>query len=314
MLVDHAQITVKAGNGGRGCFKTRFKRPIGGDGGKGGDIYIEGSTHVADLGQFRGMTYFEAESGNSGQQDGKQGRFGKDFTILVPFGTTITINDTVIATITRDEPRYQVSKGKKGALGNESLKRLQRERPISEADLIAEEVTLQLDFALTADVLFIGYPNAGKSSMLNQLTRAHAKVAPYAFTTVEPQLGRLEQLILMDLPGLIDGTHSGKGLGTGFLKHTRQSRLIAHFVSLEADSPNTQYLQLRAELSQIDKELSDKPEIVILTKSDEATPEKIKAVLADFKKLRISPIVCSILDDSSIQTVREALLLQAQIE
>jgi GTP-binding protein len=172
--------------------------------------------------------------------------------------------------------------------------------------MTGDTVEVNLDLRFHADILFIGYPNAGKSSMLNQLTKAHAKVAAYPFTTLEPQLGRMGDIVLMDLPGLIDGTHVGKGLGTNFVKHTESSMLTAHFVSLENEDAVATYTSLRSEIGQISEALYKKREVVILSKKDESTPEKIAEAVKQFKKLKITPIVASVLDDETVELVRDA--------
>ena len=307
MLVDTATITIKAGNGGHACYRIRAKRLVGGDGGDGGDAYVVGTSNMSDLSQFRGITHYEAENGENGQDGGKQGKTGKDIDVLVPFGTMLFLDGNRAVTITPEKPRYLVARGKKGAFGNLSQKRLHIKLTYADEDVIAPTITVGLDYKIRADVLFLGYPNAGKSSMLNRLTRANAKVAPYAFTTLEPQLGRMGKIILMDLPGLIDGTHEGKGLGTSFLKHTISSKLVAHFVALDTDTPYKNYLQLREEIEKIDKSLSQKKEIILLTKSDEVTPELAIKVQKEFKKHKLETIVCSLIDDESVEKIKQKI-------
>jgi GTP-binding protein len=301
MLVDYAEITVKAGNGGRGNTSTLQKRPYGGDGGRGGSVYLVGSENIVDLGAFRSTTHFEAENGAAGMEADKHGGDGADIDVLVPVGTEIRKDGLLVATITKHGQRELIAKGLRGSIGNISLKKHPQWIVATQEEITAEKITIILDYKLTAEILFMGYPNAGKSSMLNKLSRAKAKVAAYPFTTLEPQLGRMNGIRLMDLPGLIDGTHVGRGLGTEFLKHTERSKIVAHFVSLEHEKPMDMYKKLRKEIKAIDITLFEKPEVIILTKYDERDAKFIAKVKKQFEKLKKPLVVCSIIDDASIQ-------------
>ena len=211
--------------------------------------------------------------------------------------------------VTKHGEMVKILTGGKGQYGNAYLRKEKDVTPsMNDKRRTNQFLFARLVLKLQSDIIFIGYPNAGKSTMLNMITNADVKVAPYPFTTVNLQLGLLGSIRLMDLPGLIDDTHIGKGLGTSFLKHTKSAKLIAHFVSLEEEDPYTTYTKMREELKKIDEDLYMLPELVILSKSDIVTEEKLKDIQKDFKNKGIETSYCSIIDMDSVFKTRDMLV------
>lgn len=298
MFIDRVRLKLVAGTGGNGKKSFNIDRkPDGGDGGKGGDIYVIGSTHTKDL---RGFTYgsrvHKAGTGEAGGKQRKTGSGGKDLIIELPVNTHVLDDDTgqTLAIISDTKTKHLIVNGGKGGSGNYHFRTgigYQKEKTIPGYG--GEERNVVFEIRLTADVVFIGFPNAGKSSMLNALTNADVKVAPYAFTTLTPHIGTVGELKLMDLPGLIEGTVEGKGLGTRFTKHAEQGKLVAHFVSLENDDVVSSYNAMRKEIESISGIVTNLPEVVLLTKSDLFDSEYIKKKQADFEAVSINAFVTS---------------------
>ena len=312
-MLDRIELTLQAGNGGKGCTALwHNRRPYGGNGGDGGDLYLEGSTNVIGFSSLPHKNTYKADNGQDGLPLNKFGRRADDLTLLVPLTTEVVIDGEVRFKIEKDGQREKILSGGKGTLGNLSIKMHPYRKGATEMERQGEKAEVTLVLKLTADVIFMGYPNAGKSSLLNKLTNAKAKTAAYEFTTLEPQTGHMGTTKLMDLPGLIDGTHEGKGLGTAFVQHTEYCRMVAHLVGLEAEKPVKRYQELRKEILLISEDLYNKPEVVLLTKSDESTPAKITAAIKQFEKLGIPVVPCSILDDDSIEKVKALLETQLQ--
>jgi len=308
MLKDKINITIKSGAGGNGSDAMNLDRIDGGDGGFGGNVFFRGSENVYDLTSFDFGRTYEAGRGKNGAGKHATGPDGEDITLLVPLTTEVHIGNRVPFKISEHNQVEKILKGGLGGFGNITIRRHPDETLSSTGEPgVKKDITLILK--LKSDIIFLGYPNAGKSSLLNSLSDAKAKIAPYAFTTLEPQLGLMDGVRLMDLPGLIEGTSEGKGLGTKFVKHTESCKLVAHFVSYENTEPIATYKSLRAEIKEISEDLYNRPEIIILTKSDETTPEHIAEIEAEFKKLGLEAVSCSVLDDESIKRVRENLLI-----
>ncbi len=290
IMKDLIQIKIQSGNGGEGiiAFDNR-RRADGGNGGKGGDVYFEGSTNYFDLSHLEKNPVLKAEDGYRGEKNKRDGKNGKDLTIFVPLVTKILNEDgSEIVKIMNKGDRVKILTGGEGGLGNFQLRGEGWDGNLSRRRAQKGEVKkLKLELNLRADAIFLGLPNAGKSSLINGLTNAKYKVAPYEFTTLDPQLAIMGRFVLMDLPGLIEGTYKGKGLGTKFLKHTKYSRLLVHCISLENENLQGVYNQMRNEFEKISKDLAYLPELVVFTKADilslEQLEEKRKILRDDFK-------------------------------
>ncbi len=313
MLIDDVTITVRSGHGGRGkvAFNKNAKSlgPTGGSGGNGGDIYMEGVSNLDALGQFRYKKVLEAENGEDGKAQFNDGHNADDLTLLVPVGTVIhnltTEKDTEILAVGE---KIRIAKGGLRGKGNFLFRSSRNTTPMqSQPGLPGEEFSLRLELKLIADVGLIGIPNAGKSSLLNTLTRAQSRVANYAFTTLEPNLGVYYDLILADIPGLIEGAATGKGLGIKFLRHVERTEVLFHLISAESENPVADYKTIRKELGAYNKELLKKLEYVFLSKSDISEEKEIKKKLSALKKHKISARALSIIDDKSIADVTAIL-------
>jgi GTP-binding protein len=281
-------------------------RCSGGDGGKGGDVYLKGSIHTYDLSRFDTEKTYKAINGKPGQQKERKGDKVEDLTLLLPLTTEVYLNNNLIGKIENDGQVLKILEGGAGGYGNATLLR-NRELRSNETERTNQKGIFTFILKLKSDVIFIGYPNAGKSSLLNELTNAHVKTAPYQFTTLEPQLGIMDGLVLMDLPGLIEGTYDGKGLGTGFVKHTENCKLLAHFVSLENENPYQSYLNMREEIRKISKEMFEKPEVVVLTKTDLVDDKALENTIKVFKDNGIEVQYTSIIDTQAINRLKETL-------
>lgn len=311
MLKDEITIKVKSGNGGLGAYSLLKTEVTGGDGGNGGDVYVEGSENIYDLRRFNNLKTYKAGSGFNGRHNRKQGKNGDDLILKLPLVTDIYVDGVFYKSITEHGQRELILKGGKGALGNMSLKKLSKDGYIEDIPNEAEKgriAELKLILKLKSDVIFLGFPNAGKSSLLNELSNANVKIADYAFTTLEPQIGLMDGVILMDLPGLIEGTSEGKGLGTSFIKHTETAKLVLHTVSLEEPNALETYFNLREEIKKLSTELYTKEELVVLTKYDSISKDELEKIQKEFKKKKIETIAVSILDDNSITTLKDLLI------
>jgi len=297
MFVDEAYITVKAGDGGNGkvSFFRNKSGPDGGNGGDGGDIYAVLDPNMTTLSLYLEKRELQAESGGMGDRNRKFGKKGEDLEFKVPKGT-ILVDQRTGEKIEIDEynRKVLVCRGGKGGYGNDMFKSSTNQVPrFAEPGKKGKEKKLKLILRLIADVGFIGFPNAGKSSLLNELTSAQVRVAPYPFTTLEPNLGVCEGKIIADIPGLIEGASNGKGLGITFLKHIEKVTLLLHCISIESIDLLKDYATVRNELGLYNKALLEKESIVLLTKVDlvdEATISKKCKELQDkgIKNLPIS--------------------------
>lgn len=312
MLIDNVRITVKAGNGGNGAvsFLRNGQKarggPDGGNGGNGGDIYFKGSTNINDLKEFR---YKKTIIGINGVDGGRNNLYGKNAehkTVLLPIGTIVTNLNNNNQFEIRDENPVLIAKGGKGGRGNNEFKTATRQTPkYAEKGELGEEKDLNLELKLIADIGLIGLPNAGKSTLLSLLTNANPKIGNYPFTTLEPNIGVMGEVVLADIPGLIEGASTGKGLGTKFLKHIEKTKALAHLIDVSSSNPITDYKTVRNELISYNKEFENKKEIIILTKTDLKTPEEIKEILKKFKNKNV--ILSSAIDEDSIIKLKENL-------
>lgn len=315
-FVDELDIAARAGKGGDGVVRwlhlkgKEYSGPAGGNGGNGGDIYIRGVRDMALLGRYRGEKRFKAGDGEDGRSLSQEGKQGEDLVIDLPVGSLVENRSTgeTFELIHEDETKL-ILKGGRGGAGNEVFKSSVNRTPTeSTPGAPGEEGELHIELRLIADAGFVGLPNAGKTSLLNVLTGAHAKVGAYAFTTLDPNLGVIPGgFILADIPGLIEGASAGKGLGSKFLRHVSRTRELIHCVSLESENPLEDYRVVRAELTQFSADLADKPELVLLTKSDTRDAAYIKKVRATFKKEGKETWVVTMLDDESVKALRDHL-------
>jgi len=319
MLVDEVEIKIRAGKGGDGRVSFRREKyvpkggPDGGDGGDGGDVYFVGVEDITALRRFRYQKEFSAENGENGSAKLKTGTSGKDLEINVPVGTVIRVLGTERSwEIKKIGEKILLAKGGKGGRGNWHFKSSTHQTPMEyEQGGAGQEMDLSLELRLIADIGLIGLPSVGKSSLLNELTKAHAKVASYNFTTLEPNLGVMENgLIIADLPGLIEGAHEGKGLGIKFLKHVERTKVLLHCVGADSSTLLKDYETIRKELGEFDKKLLERPEIILVTKSDLVSGAEMKKMVIRLRQgfgETKEILVCSIYDYESIEKLKEKL-------
>jgi GTPase len=320
-FLDEAKVYVSSGAGGNGCIAFRrekfieFGGPSGGDGGKGGDVVIEAVDGLNTLIDYRYQQHFKAKSGGNGMGKDMHGANGKDVVLKVPVGTQIYEEDgeTLLTDLTRTGERITLMKGGNGGFGNAYFKTATNQAPRrANPGQPGEERTIRLRLKLIADAGLIGLPNAGKSTFLAAVSAAKPKIADYPFTTLHPQLGVVRvderEFVLADLPGLIEGAHEGVGLGDRFLGHTERCRVLLHLIDGTAEDAGAAYKTVRAELEAYGQGLTDKPEIVALSKADALTPEAIKKQTAKLKKAcKKTPVVLSSASGQGVQEVLRAL-------
>lgn len=290
-FVDEVRIHAEAGKGGDGVVRwlrtkeTARGGPSGGDGGDGGDVVLVGVRDMAALSHYRYEKTFRAENGEAGKSECRHGRNGTPLELSVPVGTLARVVETGSEhDITDEGERVVLFRGGKGGYGNTHFKSSTKQNPFEwTPGKKGEGGDVVLTLKLIADVGIVGLPNAGKSSLLNALTRAKAKIGAYPFTTLEPNLGEFYGYILADIPGLIEGASLGRGLGTKFLKHIERTGIIIHLVSAEQDDPLLAYKEVRAELQSFGRGLVEKQEILVLSKAD-----LVSAAELDAKRLVLS--------------------------
>jgi GTPase len=274
MLMDTAIVTMSGGHGGAGIVsfgKKARSGPDGGNGGKGGDLYVKATSDITLLNQFNVQTSFAASDGNPGRKYRQSGKNGEDLEILLPKGTSIYDADSgeFILELTEINQRELLCIGGKGGRGNYEFRSAKNTTPqYAQSGLRGQKRTVKLELKLIADFGLIGLPNAGKSSLLNELTNAKAKIGDYAFTTLSPNLGIYNGKVIADIPGLIEGAASGKGLGIGFLKHIEKVEVLLHCISADSKDPLKDYKIVRDEIKKYNKVLLNKKEIILITKSD----------------------------------------------
>ncbi len=313
MLIDNVTIRVKAGDGGSGAVAfNKIKMtlgPAGGSGGTGGSIFFEGGSDLSSLSQFRNKKEVLAKNGGNGRGGFVDGPDGGDLILKIPIGTVLTNLATgSVQEIVKIGERVLMAKGGHGGKGNyqfrsslnTSPKQFQPGKP-------GEELKIKIELKLIADVGLIGLPNAGKSSLLNELTEAKSKVANYPFTTLEPNLGVYYELILADIPGLIEGASEGKGLGIKFLQHIERTKILFHLISAESEDLARDYKIVRKELEKYSQELVAKEEYLFLSKYDVLSEKDLKEKLAVLKKLNKNVISLSVYDDITLKKIREIL-------
>ncbi len=310
MFTDQVEIHVRSGKGGDGMVHFRREKyvprggPDGGDGGKGGDVVFEVKPTLNTLSSFRQNQKFKAEDGVKGGPSQMSGRYGNDLVIPVPPGTVIFDADSgeLIGDLTGDGQRLMVCKGGRGGRGNQHFATSRNQAPrTAEKGEPYEEKRLRLELKLIADIGLIGIPNAGKSTLLTALTNAKPKIAPYPFTTLEPNLGVAEidmntTVVLADIPGLIEGASTGAGLGHDFLRHVQRTRVLVHLLDGLSEDPIADYSQINTELSLFDPNLGKKPQIVALNKIDQPdVQERLDKIKKEFKKKKVEFMTVSAL-------------------
>ncbi len=313
MLIDDVTIKITAGKGGRGAVAFDKNKmaigPAGGSGGKGGSIIFQGMADIGALRHFRFKKVLEAEDGQEGRGQYRDGHDGQDLTLKVPAGTVIHNLTTGSHTeINKIGERILIAQGGKGGKGNFQFRSPHDTSPTRfQMGLPGDAFDVRLELKLIADVGLVGLPNAGKSSLINELTAAQSKVANYPFTTLEPSLGAYYELIIADIPGLIEGASGGKGLGIKFLRHVERTKTIFHLVSSESTKVVKDYKIIRKELGEYNPEMLEKKEFVFLTKSDMVSAAEMKKKLAALKKLNKNAIAISIHDSDSLEKVKKIL-------
>ena len=315
-LVDEMTIAATAGRGGDGVVRwlhlkgKEFSGPAGGNGGDGGSVYLRGVRDVHLLARYRGAKRFEASVGEHGGSFNKAGASGENLFIDVPVGALVTNRATGERfELLQEGQQIMVLRGGRGGVGNAAFKSSVNRTPTrATKGQAGEDGTFYIELRLIADAGFVGLPNAGKSTLLNALTGASAKVGAYPFTTLDPNLGMLHGYVLADIPGLIEGASDGRGLGSKFLRHVSRTALLVHCVSLESGHPLEDYDIVRKELEAWETSLSRKPEMVVLTKSDTRTPEDIQETSRLFEGRGIAVEVVSAIDDGALKRLSDALV------
>ncbi|HVL97441.1 MAG TPA: GTPase ObgE [Solirubrobacteraceae bacterium] len=304
MLADRARIEVRAGAGGSGSVSFRREAhvpkggPDGGDGGRGGDVVLRCDPNLRDLQFFKRTVHFRADRGGHGQGALRHGADGEALVVRVPPGTQVLRWDGARYDLVVPGQEVRIAKGGLGGRGNKRFAGPTRQAPrLAERGLPGEEGVVELQLKLLADAGLVGLPNAGKSSLISRLTRAHPKVADYPFTTLEPALGTLEaddrQLVIADIPGLIEGASEGAGLGHDFLAHVERCRVLVHVLDLaplDGSEPAGNHATIEQELRRHDPELAALPRVLALSKADLVTPEQAAAAAAEWRE-RLGPEV-----------------------
>src|SRR5580692_11473989 len=338
MFIDEARIRVKAGDGGNGCVAFRREKfvprggPSGGDGGRGGDVIMESSERHNTLVHFRFNPEHKAQRGRHGEGSNCSGKEGEDVILKVPVGTVLYDDETgaVVHDFSRPDERIIAAKGGRGGRGNQHFATSTHQAPReSEAGREGEERAYRLELKLLADVGLVGYPNAGKSTLISRISAAKPKIADYPFTTLEPNLGVVsvgeppheDSFVVADIPGLIEGAHLGAGLGMQFLRHIERTRVLVHLVDVSDASgrpdPVEDFNVINKELASFTPKvgdesgqahpLADKPMIVVATKIDAANPEKLKKLTAYAKRRKLEFHAVSAVTGEGIDELKWAL-------
>ena len=324
-FLDQAKIYIKAGNGGSGSASFRREKfveyggPEGGDGRDGGSIIFQSDRNLNTLIDFRYAQHFKAQHGKPGSKRNKTGANGEDLILKVPLGTQVyeEDNNTLIYDFTKNKEKYLVASGGKGGLGNVRFKSSTNRAPRKKTNgKLGEEFWIWLQLKVIADIGIIGKPNAGKSSLLAALTRAKPKIANYPFTTINPNLGVSyyggKEITLADIPGLVEGAHKGIGLGDKFLRHIERCKILLHLIDLSEDDLLNSYKKIKSELSNYDKSLIKKKEIIFFNKSDLLNDVEINEKLKEFKKkIKNDYEIISVYSSKDIQKIKKLLIRYA---
>lgn len=320
-MIDEVKINVISGDGGDGLIHFHREKfvprggPAGGDGGHGGDVVLMANPKLSTLAHFQHKTHFKAQNGGRGGSNNKTGASADDLVIEVPTGTLVRDANTgaLLGDLVKPGDRLVVAKGGRGGRGNARFKTASHQAPrIAEKGEPGEERWLKLELKLIADVGIVGVPNAGKSTLLSVISNARPKIAAYPFTTLEPNLGVItyddRDLIVADIPGLIEGAHMGVGLGHAFLRHVQRTRLLVHLLNGESEAPLADYNQINVELALFDEKLGEKPQIVVFNKMD--LPEaqaRWPQVEAELKARGVQPLAISAAAHENVQTLIQTI-------
>ena len=322
-FLDQVKIFVKAGDGGSGSASMRrekfieFGGPNGGDGGKGASIILKAERNLNTLIDYRYTQHFKAEKGQNGMSKNKTGRNGKDLYLKVPMGTQILEEDnkTLLFDFKNEKEEFVVANGGRGGLGNTNFKSSTNRAPRKfTKGTLGEEFWIWLQLKTIADIGIVGLPNAGKSSLLAAITNANPKIANYKFTTLNPNLGVAtyddKEITIADIPGLIEGAHTGVGLGIKFLKHIERCKTLLHMIDISEENLEKSYNQILKELKRYSKELLNKKEIIVLNKIDLLEKKIVEKIKKKFSKNKKSEVITlSTLEKKSviIKTIRFVL-------
>jgi GTP-binding protein len=340
MFIDEAKIRVKAGDGGNGCMAFRREKfvprggPSGGDGGRGGDVFMESTQRHNTLIHFRYNPEHKAQRGEHGMGSNCTGQDGESIILQVPVGTALydTESGELVHDFRESDERITIAKGGRGGRGNQHFATSTHQAPREhELGRPGEERFYRLELKLLADVGLVGYPNAGKSTLISRISAARPKIADYPFTTLEPNLGVVtvgeepdqQSFVVADVPGLIEGAHVGHGLGTQFLRHIERTRVLAHLVDVSDASgrpdPVEDFKIINNELASFgnrsgDHPLSEKPMIVVATKIDAANPEKLKRLTTYAKRRKLGFYAISAVTGQGIEELKWALARRVRPE
>lgn len=318
MFVDEIHIEAKAGDGGNGVVRWRSEKfkpmsgPAGGNGGRGGDVFVRAVRDLSLLSKYTGAKVFRAEDGQTGRSLSQHGKGSEDLYIDVPVGSrVIDLERERTVELTEEGQTERILKGGQGGLGNEHFKSsVNRSPEQSTKGRPGEEGKFLIELSLVVDAGLIGLPNAGKSTLINNLTNAQSAIGSYPFTTLEPHLGDFYGYVLADIPGLIEGASKGKGLGHKFLRHVTRTKMLLHLVSLEESDPLNTYYTISKELSDYDKSLTEKEEWIIFTKKDLVSSGKVEEVLKAIDTVNKRVFVISNITGEGVKELRDALVLR----
>lgn len=327
MFIDKVKVSLNAGNGGNGVVSFRHEiyvdrgGPDGGDGGDGGDIIMRASRNQNTLANFRFQKTIRAEDGSSGAKQRKHGKSGKDLVVDVPVGTVITDeHGGQLADLAEDGQTAVIAYGGKGGFGNAHFVSSVRQAPkVAEKGEPGDNFDVTMELKMIADVGLVGLPNAGKSTFLSVISNARPEIANYPFTTLVPNLGVVDidsgtSLLFADIPGLIEGASDGKGLGDEFLRHVERTKVLVHLIDAYQDNPVEAYRVIQAELANYATDLSDRPQVVVLTKIEGLDDEIINALLSDLQPLVPAEVPLMAISSQSGQNVKELLYeIKAQV-
>ena len=318
-FIDEMHLHAVAGHGGTGVVRWLHLKgkeragPSGGDGGRGGDIIVEGVRDLAALAAYRYTKRVKAENGGPGEGNDRHGKDGEPFVLKLPVGSVISVSSTgETYEVLHEGERFTILKGGSGGYGNAHFKGATNQNPKQfTPGRNGQAGDIRVSLKLIADAGFIGFPNAGKSSLLNALTRARSRVGAYPFTTLDPHLGDFYGWILADIPGLIEGASEGRGLGSRFLKHIERTRFLVHLVSAEQEDPISAYRAIRDELEAFGHGLAEKEELLVLSKTDVLPESELSKVISDLSAAAGKGVLpLSVLDDELLKRFSDTLTKQ----